>query len=389
MGLAGATILQVVPELSAGGVERTTIEVAAALAEAGARPLVASAGGRLERELKAAGGQLLPLSSMAAKNPIQMIGNAQLLSQLVSRQQVSLVHARSRAPAWSAWWAARQKKVPFVTTYHGVYNARTPPKKFYNSIMARGDVVIANSEFTAAHIRQQHPAAANRIVTIPRGVDLDVFRRGAVDEQRIRLLAREWDMDLGHGTPPVILLPARLTRWKGHVEAIEAAALLAARNQGDWRLVFAGDSQGRTAYVTELGELIAARGLNDRVALVGHCNDMPAAFAVSTLVIAPSIEPEAFGRVAAEAGAMETPVIGSDMGGQREVIAHNETGMLVPPGDAEALAEAMNKCLAGGPTLRIRFGAAARARITESYSVAALQKATLSVYEHLLGRKHD
>jgi glycosyltransferase involved in cell wall biosynthesis len=389
MGLAGATILQVVPELSTGGVERTAIEVAAALTSVGARALIASAGGRLERELKAAGGELIPLSSMAAKNPIQMIGNAQILTELIHKRKIDLIHARSRAPAWSALWAARRTHTRFVTTYHGVYNARTPPKKFYNSVMARGDVVIANSEFTAEHVRQQHAFASPRLVTIPRGVDLATFRPDAVTPQRIQALAKDWLMNLGRGTPPVILLPARLTRWKGHREAIQAAALMVARGRTDWRLVFAGDAQGRTAYQTELGELIAANSLNRHVTLVGHCQDMPAAFAAATLVIAPSIEPEAFGRVAAEAGAMGVPVVGSDTGGQREVIVHGETGLLTPPGNVGALADAMLHLLDIGEEGRNLMGAAARKRITESYSVAALQTATLSVYDSLLGQKHD
>jgi glycosyltransferase involved in cell wall biosynthesis len=382
--LTGRTILQVIPHLSAGGAERTTIEVAEALTTAGAKALVASVGGRLEGELTRAGGELIRIDNLAAKNPIQVYGNATTLSKIISRHKVDLVHARSRAPAWSAYWAAQRMKKPFVTTYHGVYNAKSSLKRWYNSIMARGEVVIANSDYTAAHVRKEHPEATDRLVTIHRGVDIAKFSPDAVAPARKAALAKAWR--LPDNPPPLILLPARMTGWKGHREAIAAAALLFARNDQPWRMIFAGDDQGRSNYLHELSQLIQQHGLDDRIAMVGHCDDMPAAFALADIVIAPSNEPEAFGRVAAEAGAMAVPVIGSDVGGQTEIIANDETGFVVPPMNPPALAEAMANLLDRGPQGRKAMGEAGMARIRQNFTTATLQQATLAVYERLMGR---
>lgn len=388
--LSGATILQVIPDLAAGGAERTTIEIAEALNAAGATALVASAGGRLEGELARAGGELISMPSMGSKHPAEIWTNAGRLARIIGDRNVSIIHARSRAPAWSALWAARRTGKRFVTTYHGVYRARSGLKRLYNSVMARGDVVIANSDYTAAHVRREHPDAASRIVVIPRGVDIVRFSQEAVSAARRQSLAHDWGLDRHPATPGdavTVLLPGRLTAWKGQREAIRAAGLLAARSDlPPWRMVLAGDAQGRDAYEAELRELIANHGLDGRVLMVGHCSDMPAAFALSDIVIAPSREPEAFGRVAAEAGAMGTPVVGSDLGGQREVIVNRETGLLAAPGDPAPLAEAIAGLMLGGPEARQAMGAAGKARIREKYTADALQRATLAVYEGLIGR---
>ena len=385
MPLTDATILQVIPDLDAGGAERTTVEVAEALTAAGARALVISSGGRLADELLKAGGELIWSDRLGSKNPLTIHGNAALLSQIVTERKVDLIHARSRAPAWSALWAARRMKVPFVTTYHGVYNAGSAPKRLYNSVMARGDVVIANSAYTAAHVRKEHPFASGRIVTIPRGVDINRFDLDKVDSFRRQVLRRAWKVP-ENDTAALIVLAARLTGWKGHREAVAAAALLA-RNPGlSWRMIFAGDAQGRTGYVDEIKQLISTHGLDDRVSLVGHCEDMPAAFALADIVIAPSNEPEAFGRVAAEAGAMGAPVVVSMVGAQQEIIEEGRTGFSVPPFDPPALADAMARLISAGPEGRKTMGQAAIVRIREKFTTAALQKATLAVYDRLLGR---
>ena len=384
MPLSGATILQVIPHLSAGGAERTTVEIAEALTSVGAKALVASTGGRLEGELTRVGGELLRIDSLASKNPLTIYGNASVLAKIIAKRGVDIVHARSRAPAWTALWAARRMKKPFVTTYHGVYNAKTSLKRWYNSVMARGDVVIANSNYTADHVRKEHPDAADRIVTVHRGVDISRFSPEAVLPARKAALARDWR--LTEPFPTLILLPARMTGWKGHREAIAAAALLKARNSQPWRMIFAGDPQGRSGYLHELMQLIRQHGLDDRIAMVGHCDDMPAAFALADIVIAPSNEPEAFGRVAAEAGAMGVPAIGSDVGGQAEIIVEGQTGLVVPPRDPPALADAMADLLGRGPDGRKAMGKAAIARVRQKFTTLALQQATLAVYERLLGR---
>jgi glycosyltransferase involved in cell wall biosynthesis len=383
--LSGKTILQVIPHLSAGGAERTTIEVAEALRAANATALVASAGGRLEGELTRAGAELIRIDSLPTKNPFQIYANATALSKIIATRRVDLVHARSRAPAWSTLWAARRMKRSFVTTYHGVYNAKSSLKRLYNSVMARGDAVIANSDYTADHVRKQHPEAASRIVTIHRGVDIAKFSQDAINPARRAAVAKAWRLP-DENRPTVILLPARLTGWKGHREAIAAAALLPVGSVLSWRMIFAGDPQGRDSYVHELSELIAAHGLDDRIALVGHCDDMPAAFATADIVIAPSNEPEAFGRVAAEAGAMGVPVVGSSIGAQREIVVDGKTGFIVSPFNPPALADAMSRLLAAGAEGRKRMGAAAIMRVREKFTTSALQQATLAVYDRLMGR---
>ena len=384
MPLRGATILQVIPHLAAGGAERTTVEVAEALVAAGATALVVSAGGRLENELNRVGGELIRLETTPTKNPLEIHANAGRIAKLVTARKVSLIHARSRAPAWSALWAARRTRIPFVTTYHGVYTAKGALKRLYNSVMARGDTVIANSDYTARHVLAEHPWAANRIVTIPRGVDIARFSPDAISAARRDALAAAWK--LGPGTDPVILLPGRLTGWKGHREAIAAAVVLNSGGLASWRMVFAGDPQGRDGYVEELKQLIASNGLDGRVSMVGHCDDMPAAFALSDIVIAPSNEPEAFGRVAAEAGAMGLPAVGSSIGAQGEIIVDGETGLIVPPSSPAALSTAMASLLAMGPDGRKIMGQKARTRVLERFTTSALQKATLAVYEGLTGQ---
>lgn len=375
-------ILQVTPALNAGGVERTTLEIAAALARAGKTALVASAGGRLEGDLQAAGGELLRLP-LDTKNPLTIWTNAARLVDAARARAVRLIHARSRAPGWSAYWAARRLELPFVTTYHGIYSAGFPLKRAYNAVMAKGDIVIANSKFTRAHVIVEHGLDPERVVAIPRGVDLAAFDPAAIGEARVQELRASWR---AHGL--IVLLPARLTRWKGQTLAIEAAARILRRRPGALTLVLAGDSQGRDAYVAELESRIAELGMQQDIILAGHVADMPAALKAAHIVLAPSVgRAEAFGRSAAEAQAMGLPVIAADLGGFTETIASGETGYLTPPGDVEALQAAMERMLDMGEDGRARMGAAAMARARRLYAVSALQEATLAVYDRLLGEQ--
>lgn len=374
-------ILQVIPELDAGGAERTTLEVAEAIIADGGEALVASQGGRLEGELDALGGRLIRMP-LASKNPITLWQNTNRLADLIRQEGVDIVHARSRAPAWSAKWASDRTGAHFVTTYHGTYNARSGLKRRYNSVMARGELVIANSQFISAHIAREHPFAQPRVRVIPRGVELARFAPDAVSPERVDALAEAWGVRQDRA---ILILPGRLTGWKGQREAIRAMGRI--RRHGEIEqplLLLAGDAQGRDAYVAELENLIAVEGVKDDVRLVGHCTDMPAAFALSDLVLTPSNEPEAFGRTAAEAGAMEKPVIAADHGGAQEVILHSETGWRVTPGDDEALAAAIEGALSLSPADRAGMGARARAHISEHFSTAALQASTLRVYREVL-----
>jgi glycosyltransferase involved in cell wall biosynthesis len=377
-----ATVLQVTPALDAGGVERTTIEIADALTRAGHRALVASRGGRLEDELRSAGGLLvkLPLDS---KNPLEIRANADRLARLAQKERVDLIHARSRAPAWSAYWAAKRRKLPFVTTYHGIYNANSGLKRAYNAIMAKGDVVIANSHFTRAHILKEHKIDPNRIVVIPRGVELSRFDRASLDADRLRRALEGLELK-GKGMEAVVMLPARLTLWKGQKVLLEAAAQVQARRPGLARYVLAGDAQGRDGYVRQLQEMIASKGLDGLVAMPGHVEDMPAALAVCDLAVFPSIEPEAFGRSALEAQAMGLPVVAAAHGGLTETVVDGETGLLVAPGDPAALAAAIEKLLDLPREARAAMGQRGAQRAKALYSTESLQRATLEVYDRVL-----
>jgi len=377
-----AAILQVTPALDAGGVERTTIEVAEALTRAGHEALVASKGGRLEEELRAAGGELVRMD-LTTKNPWRIWRNADAIAALARARNVALIHARSRAPAWSAFWAARKLNLPFVTTYHGIYKNDWPGKRTYNSVMAKGDVVIANSNFTRAHVIVEHRVDPDHVVAIPRGVDLDAFNPNTIAQERVDALRAAWRLDAQGGV--AFLLPARLTRWKGQAVAIDAAAQILRRAPRALTLVIAGDHQGRETYVDELRGLIAAKDIAERVRIVGHVADMPAALMAADVALAPSLEPEAFGRSAAEAQAMGVPVVASEEGGFAETVAPGESGILVPPGDPEALAAAMEEMIELGEAGRRAMGAKGAARARALYSKAALQAATLAVYERLLG----
>lgn len=384
------TVLQVTPELDAGGVERTTVDIAAAIVKRGGRALVASRGGRLEEELADVGGELARMR-VDTKNPARILANAAALASLVRRENVDIIHARSRAPAWSALWAARMSGRPFVTTYHGTYNAKSALKRWYNSVMARGDRVIANSGFIRDHIIAEHGLAPEAVTVIARGVDVDALDPKAVAPARVAELRKAWGLS-GDETRPVILLPGRLTRWKGQSVAIEALGRLA--READGRapgvLVLVGDAQGRIAYVDELNALAAAEGVGDAVLLPGHCTDMPAAYALADVVVSASIEPEAFGRVAVEGQCMGRPVIATDHGGARETVLHGETGYLCRPGDSASLAEAMRSVLAVTPSERLDLGDRAAARARRLFSVQAMQTATLAVYEEVLeGRSHE
>jgi glycosyltransferase involved in cell wall biosynthesis len=375
-------VLQVIPELDAGGAERTTVDIAKAIVAAGGRALVASRGGRLEEELAEAGGELIRLD-MKSKNPFSLWRNARRLAAVVRAEGVDVVHARSRAPAWSALMAARATGTPFVTTYHGTYNAKTPLKRFYNSVMARGDVVIANSRFIAERIRSEHGIGDDRIVVIARGTDLETFDRRAIEPERIADLRRAWRAGV-EGERFVILLPGRLTRWKGQAVAIEALAGFGDFGEAEPLLVLVGDDQGRTGYREELERLAEGLRIADRVRFAGHCSDMPAAYAVADVVLSTSIEPEAFGRVAAEAQIMGKPVIASDHGGARETVEEGQGGWRIPPGDPDALAAALRQVAALSPEERRELGQRGAARARREFSVEAMQSATMSVYERVL-----
>jgi glycosyltransferase involved in cell wall biosynthesis len=382
----GPTILQIIPQLDTGGAEVSTLEIVEALVRAGATALVATEGGRMAGEVGKLGGEIVPLPA-SSKNPLTIWANAGRLSRLVRERSIALLHARSRAPAWSALIAARRCRIPFVTTYHGAYGGRSALKNAYNGVMARGDAVIANSGFTARIITERHAPPPERLHIIHRGVDMVKFDPSAMTPERLGKLRVSWGVPAGR---PVILQAARLASWKGHHTVIEAVHQLHQRGElGEAVVVMAGDAQGRDGYRDGLLERIRQYGLESRILLPGHCADMPAAFALADVAVVASTEPEAFGRAVTEASAMGAPVIATGIGAPPETVVTGpetaRTGWLVRPGDAGALARAIATALALPPAERSALRARARAHVADGFSVARMQSSTLCVYDKLLG----
>jgi len=369
-------ILQVIPQMHAGGAECTAVEVAEAVIANGGKAVVASAGGRLVADLNAIGARHVTLE-LTTKNPVSIWCNAGRLARLIKEAAIDLVHARSRAPAWSAYWASKRTLRPYVTTYHGFYKAGFGLKRWYNSIMARGDRVIANSKFIADHVHAEHGLDHAALRVIPRGVDLEFFDPDRVTPERVRGQRESWGVAPGQ---TAIVLAGRLTRWKGQslmIDALTGSGLTASVV-----LVCLGEGEGKQGYQDELQAAARAAGLT--LSLPGHTTDMPAAYMAADLVVCPSLAPEAFGRVAAEAQAMGARVIVADHGGAREVVEDGVTGWRVTPGDPNAWRGAVQAALALEAEAEQALTIAARTRVRMLFSKSQLQNATLRVYKELL-----
>ncbi len=376
-GGAAPVILQVLPALETGGVERGTVDIAGAIAEAGGRSLVASEGGRMANELHRVGAEhiTLPLST---KSPFAIRRNARRLAEVIRANGVDIVHARSRAPAWSALFASRRTGAHFVTTFHGTYNFGPPFKKLYNSVMTRGERVIAISQFIADHMVKTYKTDPSKIRVIYRGVNMDIFDPQKVPAVRVIQLAEQWRLADGI---PVVLLPARLTRWKGQALLIEALARL---GDGNVRCLLVGDDQGRAKYRRELERLVRRHKLDSVVHIVGECSDMPAAYKLADVVVSASTDPEAFGRVMVEAQAMGKPVIGAAHGASSELILPDRTGWLFEPGNAEQLAGALSAALSLDTGAREALSNAAIANVRARFSKTRMCHDTLDLYREIL-----
>lgn len=374
---AQPVILQIVPVLGPGGAEQGCIDIAAELVQSGAHAIVVSHGGPRVPELVRIGATHINMP-VHSKNPFIMWKNALKLRQLIRRHNVNIVHARSRAPAWSAWHACKNTAARFMTTCHAPYNIDGESKRFYNSSISLGERVIAISETVADYLVKNYKMDPDKIRIIPRGIALEKFHPTAVTPERLITLSRQWRVPDGAN---IIMLPGRITRWKGHHVLIEAIARLGRR---DIFCVIIGSDQGRTEYRKELEETIQSKGLGGRVRIVDHCNDMPAAYMLATVVISASTDPEGFGRVPVEAQAMGRPIIATDHGGARETIVRNETGWLIAPNDPEALENAINEALALNATQRAILATRAMAHVAANFTREQMADRTMDVYAELL-----
>ena len=368
-------ILQVLPSLEMGGVERGTIDVALYLKKKGHFPVVASEGGKLVSHLRK--GQViheyLPLHS---KNPFVMWANIYRLSDIIKKHGIQLVHARSRAPAWSAYFAAKRCDVPFVTTFHGAYPYRSKFKKAYNSIMTKGRVIIAVSKFIANEIKEKYDTSLRKIVTITRGIDLHVFDPKKVTESMMQGLITEMQIP---EDKHIVLLPGRITRIKGHEVLFEAISRL---ERDDFICLIVGHFKSKD-YLRELDEQARHYGFRDRVFIFNECRDMPTLYKLAIITAIPSTQPESFGRTAAEASALGSIVIGSDHGGLKEIIMDEKTGFLFPPENSFKLAELISLVLDMPIEERQKMQKAAIVHAAKFDNETMLSK-TLKAYQSLI-----
>ena len=380
------TVLQVIPALRSGGAEAGCLQVARALTAAGHRALVLSEGGRLEEDLAAAGGELIR-APVARRSPLAIYRNAALMARLVREYDVDILHARSRAPAWSAYLAARRTGVAFMTTYHSGYSEQNRLKNLYNSVMVRGRRVIAVSDYMARLIRQRYGTPEERIAVIHRGVDPAVFDPARVDPAGLEALRQGWNI---RPRDKVILLAGRLAARKGQAVLIEAAAQLNRQGMDDFVCLLVGDLQGREKYRDAILTAAARQGLAGRVRFTGHRADMAAIYALADVSLCVS-ENEGFPRVALEAQAMATPVIVSDTGPGREVALtppdappDRATGLRVAYNDAGALAAALADMLAWPEERRRAMGRRGSAFVLGRYTVPVMCARTLKVYRQVI-----
>ena len=375
-------IMQVIPALGAGGAEQGCIDIAAAIIKAQGKAIVVSHGGYRVNEIERMGGIHIDLP-VHSKNPIVMWKNIGRLKRLIKKYKVDVVHARSRAPAWSAWRACSSTNARFLTTCHAPYNISGEAKRLYNGSIAHGEIVIAISDYVAEYLKDNYTIDKNRIRTIHRGIPMERFHPASVTPERMIELSSVWRIPDGAN---VIMLPGRITRWKGHHVLIDAIAKL---KRDDIFCVMIGSDQGRTEYREELEQSINEKGLGEKMRIVDQCTDMPAAYMLSTVVVSASTDPEGFGRIPVEAQAMGRPIIASDHGGARETVLRNKTGWLIPPSDPDALAAAIEEALSLDDTQRAILATRSMAHVNEHFTKEIMAEKTLDVYAELLQQGND
>ena len=371
-------VLQVLPELETGGVEVGTVEIATELKKQGIKNFVASQGGRMVYDLEKAKIPHLTLP-LKSKNIFTMRRNACKLAQFIKENGINIVHARSRAPAWSAYWAAKKAGVRFMTTFHGTYGlGPCGIKKIYNKIMTYGERVIAISNHIKNHMLQNYKIDESKIRLIHRCADIERFAPEAVTPERIINKVKEYNIA---DDKPVLLLPGRVTHWKGQHILIEALHLM--KNQ-NYYCIIAGDAQGRQKYLNSLKELAHKYGLENRIGFFGRYNDVPALMMVSTVVLSTAIEPEAFGRISVEGQAMGKITVASDIGGSLDTIQDGITGKLFKSGDPQSLADALDWALDLSENEKQKISAAGIKNVRDHFTKQIMCDKTIEVYRELV-----
>ncbi len=375
------SILQVLPALESGGVERGVVDVSTFGVKQGYKILVASNGGKLVEQLDAGKVKHLKMN-LNTKNPFKIFVNIFKLQAAIKKHNIKIVHARSRAPAWSAYFACKLTGTIFITTFHGFYKSNFPLKKFYNSVMMKGDVVIAVSNFIKKHMLKNYNSKGKKIEVIHRGVNLSEFDIEKVTEEELK------DFRGNNGindNDKIIFLPGRITRWKGQDVAIRAFAKL--KNRNNIKLLIGGGWKGKEDYYQELVKLCQDNNLEKNVIFAGLVKNMPQALRASDIVLNCSVEPETFGRVTAEANAMGRPAISSAHGGSIEILEGKDSGTLVEVRNDEALAKAIEDMfeLLEDPTKKAELEEKAVKNVRDNFSLELMCKKTFAIYDRLLG----
>ena len=378
-------ILQVIPKLGYGGAETGCYDLAHYLSETGCKSYIITSGGELLKFVNKEKVKVIRLP-VQSKNPIIMLFNAVVIFFIIWFLNISIVHARSRAPAWSCLLATKFTKSKFVTTFHGTYNFSNLLKRFYNSVMVRSDLVIGGSNFIFEHVYQHYRKffenKKRKFLVIFRGINTDFFSQKSIRANKLQNVIKEWNIDK---TKFVILLPGRLTRWKGQEVFIEALNIL--NQESNIRPFFAiivGSDQGRKVYSKKLASLIDRHRLNKNIIFVPECKEMPIAYQISDVVVSSSIEPEAFGRVSVEAQSMEKPIIASNIGGSKETIINEKTGFLFDAGNANSLAEKLKETINLDQMTLQSVGIEGRKNVLKKFDIDRMCFTTLSEYKKLV-----
>mgnify|MGYP003969214317 FL=1 len=377
-------VLQVIPKLGYGGAETGCYDIAHFLKENDCGSFIATSGGELLKFVKKEKVKVLRLP-VHSKNPLLIIFNALMLSLYIIIHRIDIVHARSRAPAWSCYFACLLTNKNFVTTFHGTYNFKSNIKKFYNSVMLRAKLTIAGSNFIFSHINENYNEYLDKekkLRVIFRGINIDYYNPKNISVLKQEKLKKEWDLSSNKFT---ILLPGRLTYWKGQEKFIESLnVLIEDYNTINFQAIILGSDQGRKVYTKKLINLVERYNLNKKVKFIQHCKEMPLAYSLSDVVVSASIEPESFGRVSVEAQSMAKPIIASNIGGSKETIINKKTGFLYKFDDPRELAKCLNTVIQLSQDELKLMGNEGRKNISKKFDVETMCQSNLKEYKRLI-----
>ena len=377
-------VLQVIPKLGYGGAETGCYDIAHYLAEKNCKSFIVTSGGELIKFIDKKKVKLIKLP-VHSKNPVLIFLNSIFLVGIILYYNISIVHARSRAPAWSCFFATRLTKRKFVTTFHGTYNFKGKLKKFYNSVMLRSDLIIAGSNFIFSHIKENYSEfldTKKKFLVIFRGINVDYFDPSTKLETEEKKLLQSWEIN---NEKKIILMPGRLTSWKGQELFIDAINLVKIElGYEAFHVVILGSDQGRSLYKKKLIRLTEQYRLNKQVKFINHCKDMALAYKVSDIVVSASVEPEAFGRVAVEAQSMEKIIIASDIGGSNETIVDQKTGFLFSSGNASSLSKKIIQVITTDELSLDLIRKEGRKNVIKKFNVEKMCFSTYSEYKRLL-----